>query len=65
MCNGICHGFISKRMEKNFYCQKCAKYIPKHKLIKETNKLHRHRCGCCNGLVRNKPRIYLTKRLVL
>ena len=65
MCNGVCNGFIAKRMEKHFYCQKCAKYIPKHNLVRESNKLHRQRYGCCNGLVRNKPRIYITKRLVL
>ena len=64
MCNGVCNSFLAKRMEEHFYCQKCAKYIPKHNIQKEKNKLHRQRCSCCNGFVRNKPRIYLTRKLV-
>jgi len=60
MCNGLCVRFKRKRKEKNYYCQKCAKFIPKSCLKREEKDNGRLRCSCCNGLVRNKTRVYLT-----
>lgn len=60
MCNNVCSRFKKKPLEKNYYCQKCAKFIPSHNLSRERKFNGRLRCGCCNGLVRNKTRVYLT-----
>ena len=42
----------------NHYCQGCAKFINKKYLVREVKSYGRLRCSCCNGLVRNKPRLY-------
>jgi len=59
MCRNICEGFLRiKKNEKNFYCQECAKFIPKSELSREKKKNGRLRCNCCSGLVRNKWKVY-------
>lgn len=60
MCNGVCHNFEHRINEKNYYCQKCSRFIPSSKLSKEKKTLGRLRCDCCHGLVRCKSRIYRT-----
>ena len=60
MCRNICLRFSRKKNEKNFYCQECARFIPISRLKKEKRINGRYRCMCCNGLVRNKSKIYLT-----
>lgn len=60
MCNGICGYFKHEPDEKNHYCQKCSKFIPRKSLTKENKEFGRLRCNCCNGLVRHKPRVYKT-----
>ena len=58
MCNGICNRFLRKAYGKNYYCQKCAKFIPMENLRREKRGHGRLRCSCCNGLVRNRVRVY-------
>jgi|TARA_R110000824_G_scaffold8714_1_gene39412 hypothetical protein len=60
MCNNTCSRYERKVGDRNFYCQNCAKYIPKKNTHKETKTLGRRRCSCCNGLVRNKVKIFYT-----
>ena len=64
MCNNICGQFRIQQKENNYYCQECAKYIPEKHITKENKANGRKRCNCCNGLVRNKSRIF-TKKLFL
>lgn len=58
MCNGVCNRFEKKIGGDNHYCQGCAKFINKKYLVREVKSYGRLRCSCCNGLVRNKPRLY-------
>ncbi len=58
MCNGVCVRFEKIHMGKNHYCQGCAKFINRKYLTREAKNFGRLRCSCCNGLVRNKPRLY-------
>lgn len=60
MCNGICQRFRKRKLGKNHYCQKCARFIPVENLTRERKTNGRMRCGCCNGLVRNKTRVYVS-----
>jgi len=64
MCKNTCSRFERQQGEKNYYCQNCAKYIPKKHTHKENKNEGRRRCSCCNGLVRNKVKIfYSTNKL--
>ena len=58
MCNGVCNRFEKKIGGDNHYCQGCAKFINKKYLVREVKSYGRLRCSCCNGLVRNKPRLF-------
>ena len=56
MCNGLCLRFTKKYYGDNYYCQECALFIHGSYLHRENSSMKRLRCGCCNGLVRNKPK---------
>jgi len=56
MCNGLCSRFTKKYYGDSYYCQECATFIHKNYLHRENSSMARLRCGCCNGLVRNKPK---------
>ena len=56
MCNGLCLRFTKKYYGDNYYCQDCAIFINSSYLHREDSSMKRLRCGCCNGLVRNKPK---------
>ena len=55
MCKSVCTRWKIDRV--NFYCQGCARYIPESQIKRENGESKRRRCKCCNGLVRNKPKI--------
>lgn len=58
MCKNVCNTFKRKSyLEKNHYCQDCAKFIPYRFLFKEKKTHGRLRCSCCHGLVRTKPKM--------
>ena len=48
--------------ERNYYCQKCAKFIPRRFLFREEKTFGRLRCKCCHGLVRNKFKLLALKQ---
>ncbi len=64
MCKNVCARFTRQQGETNYYCQNCARYIPLKNTHLEDKKVGRKRCSCCNGLVRNKPKVfYSTNKL--
>ena len=62
MCKSVCTRWKFDRV--NFYCQGCARYIPESQIKRENGESKRRRCKCCNGLVRNKPKIHKTMRAI-
>ena len=58
MCKNTCNRFVRKAGTDNYYCQNCAKYIPSEFCVREVKRNGRLRCSCCNGLVRNKSKIF-------
>jgi hypothetical protein len=61
MCKNACNRFTRRAGMENYYCQNCARYIPIDFIHREKKSNGRLRCSCCNGLVRNKPKIFACK----
>lgn len=63
MCKNVCSQYKIIENQYNYYCQDCAKYISEKHITRERKTNGRRRCNCCNGLVRNKIRVFYNNKL--